>query len=66
VVVSATTPRHLSRVRDELGGLAKTAPLAVAGAGATAALAESVGAALLAGDPVREAERMASSPAPKL
>jgi DNA-binding transcriptional MerR regulator len=66
VVVSATTPRHLSRVRDELGRLAKTAPLAVAGAGATAALAESVGAALLAGDPVREAERMASSPAPKL
>jgi DNA-binding transcriptional MerR regulator len=65
VVVSATTPRHLSRVRDELGGLAKTAPLAVAGAGATAALAESVGAALLSEDPVREAERVASRPGPK-
>jgi hypothetical protein len=59
------TPRHLSRVRDELGGLAKTAPLAVAGAGATAALAESVGAALLSEDPVTEAERVASRPGPK-
>jgi DNA-binding transcriptional MerR regulator len=65
VVVSAMTPRHLSRVRDELGGLAKTAPLAVAGAGATAALAESVGAALLSEDPVTEAERVASRPGPK-
>lgn len=62
VVVSATTPRHLSRVRDELGGLAKTAPLALAGAGATSALAESVGAALLSKDPVEEAERVASRP----
>ena len=59
VVVSATTPRHLSRVREELTKLSKTAPLAVAGAGATAALAESVGAALLREDPVSEAERVA-------
>lgn len=65
VVVSATTPRHLSRVRDELGGLAKTAPLALAGVGATAALAESVGAVLLSKDPVEEAERVASRPGPK-
>jgi DNA-binding transcriptional MerR regulator len=65
VVVSATTPRHLFRVRDELGVLAKTAPLAVAGPGATAALAESVGAALLSEDPVGEAERVASRPGPK-
>ena len=62
VVVSATTPRHLSRVRSELGRLAKTAPLAVAGAGATTALAKSVGAALLSQDPVREADRVASQP----
>ena len=61
VVVSATTPRHFSRAREELGELATTAPLAVAGAGATAALAESVGAALLSEDPVTEAERVASS-----
>jgi methanogenic corrinoid protein MtbC1 len=65
VVVSATMPRRLSRVRDELGVLAKTAPLAVAGPGATAALAESVGAALLSEDPVGEAERVASRPGPK-
>ena len=65
VVVSAMTPRHLSRVRDELGRLAKTAPLAVAGAGATAGLTESVGAALLSEDPVTEAERVASRPGPK-
>lgn len=62
VVVSATSPRHFSRVRAELGGLARTAPLAVAGAGATAALAESVGAAVLSEDPVTEAERVASKP----
>ena len=65
VVVSATTPRHLSRARSELRKLSGTAPLAVAGAGATAALAESVGATLLADDPVTEAERTASRPGSK-
>lgn len=64
VVVSATTPRHLSRVRNELRRLSATAPVAVAGAGATAALAESVGATLLSDDPVTEAERVASRPSP--
>lgn len=63
VVVSATTARHLSRARDELRELGRTAPLAVAGPGATAALAESVGATLLSEDPVSEAERVASRPA---
>ena len=65
VVVSATTPRHLSRVRSELRKLSDTAPLAVAGAGATAALAESVGATLFSDDPVTEAERVTSRPGPK-
>ncbi len=65
VVVSATTPRHFSRVRGELAELAKTSPLSVAGAGATARLAESVGATLLSGDPVSEAEWVASRPGPK-
>lgn len=60
VVLSATTPRHLSRVRDELRALTGKIPLAVAGAGASATLAKSVGAALLAGDPVTEAERVAA------
>jgi MerR family transcriptional regulator, light-induced transcriptional regulator len=65
VVVSATTPRHLSRVRSELRKLSDTAPLAVAGAGATAALAKSVGATLLSDDPVTEAERVTSRPGPE-
>lgn len=63
VVVSATTSRHLARARDELRELGRTAPLAVAGPGATAALAEWVGAVLLSEDPVSEAERVASRPA---
>jgi DNA-binding transcriptional MerR regulator len=60
VVVSATTPEHLSLVRDDLAALAETAPLALAGAGANAKLADSVGAAFLSEDPVTEAERVAS------
>jgi MerR family transcriptional regulator, light-induced transcriptional regulator len=63
VVVSAATPRHLSRVKDELRGLAQTAPVALGGAGATPAVAESVGALLLSEDPVTEAERVAAQPA---
>jgi hypothetical protein len=42
---------HLSR-------LAHIVPLAIAGAGATKALADAVPARLLTGDPVTEAERM--------
>jgi MerR family transcriptional regulator, light-induced transcriptional regulator len=59
VVVSATTARHFSEVRAELAALAETAPVAFAGAGATPALAESLGAAVLSDDPVTEAERVA-------
>jgi MerR family transcriptional regulator, light-induced transcriptional regulator len=61
VVVSATSAPRLARVRDELGTLARSAPLALAGAGATNALAQSVGADRLAEDPVTEAERVARS-----
>jgi DNA-binding transcriptional MerR regulator len=61
VVVSATAPRYLSRLGDELAALGRQAPLALAGAGATPALAESAGAALLSGDPVTEADRVASA-----
>ena len=63
VVVSATTARHLSRARDELRELGRTAPLAVAGPGATAPRAQSVGATQHSEDPVSEAERVASRPA---
>ena len=61
VVVSATTARHLSRVKDELAALAETVPLALAGAGPTPALAESLGARLFSQDPVTEAERLSST-----
>ena len=60
VVVSATAPRHLSRLGDELAALGRDAPLALAGAGATPALAEVAGAALLSEDPVTEADRVAT------
>jgi MerR family transcriptional regulator, light-induced transcriptional regulator len=61
VVVSATSPRRFTRIRDELATLAHSTPLALAGAGATGALAESVGAARLMEDPVTEADRVARS-----
>jgi MerR family transcriptional regulator, light-induced transcriptional regulator len=55
VVVTATAPERLSRVRSELGELGSATRLALAGAGATEALAASVGADLLDGDPVSQA-----------
>jgi DNA-binding transcriptional MerR regulator len=61
VVVSSTSVPRLGRVRDDLATLAGSTPLAVAGGGATNALAESVGADRLAGDPVTEADRVARS-----
>jgi DNA-binding transcriptional MerR regulator len=64
VVVSATAPQRLSRVRDELTALGRAAPLALAGAGARPALAEAVAAKLMAGDPVTEAEAWASGDRP--
>jgi hypothetical protein len=41
----------------QLTALAQRAPLALAGAGATPQIAAAVGARLLTGDPVTEAER---------
>ena len=41
--------------RPQLGSLARRAPLALAGAGATAQIAAAAGGRLLAGDPVTEA-----------
>lgn len=61
VVLAATTPERFAAVVPELSRLAGTAPLALAGAGATQDLAASVGARLLVGDPVTAAERLALS-----
>ena len=61
VVLSATTPQRLSRVRSELRELSETTRLAVAGAGTTDALAASVGAELLNGGPVSQAARIVAT-----
>ncbi|HLK79177.1 MAG TPA: cobalamin B12-binding domain-containing protein [Streptosporangiaceae bacterium] len=57
VVLAATLPEILEPLRPELAGLARRAPLALAGPGATPQLASDVGARLMADDPVTEAER---------
>jgi DNA-binding transcriptional MerR regulator len=61
VVLTTTTPPRLTRVRSELRRLSETTRLAVAGAGTTDALATSVGAELLNGDPVSQAARLAAT-----
>ena len=54
-VLAATVPKTLEPLRPQLGSLARRAPLALAGAGATAQIATAAGARLMAGDPVTEA-----------
>src|SRR5512138_3718187 len=58
VVLTSTTPQRLSRVRSELRELGEAKRLAIAGAGTTQALATSIRAELLNGDPVNQAARM--------
>lgn len=58
VVLAATTSERFSAVLPELSRLAGMAPLALAGAGATKDLAQSIGARLLTGDPVTAAEHL--------
>jgi hypothetical protein len=61
VVMAATTSERFTAIEPELTRLAALVPLALAGAGATRKLAESIGARLLAGDPVTAAEQLAGS-----
>src|SRR3954471_584971 len=61
VVVSATRPERLAPLTAQLTQLAGTAPLALAGPGATSELANTVGARLLTGDPVTAAENLGAS-----
>jgi DNA-binding transcriptional MerR regulator len=61
VVLTATTSRRFSSVRSELRDLSDVTRLAVASAGATEALAASVRAELLDGDPVSEAARLVTA-----
>ena len=58
VVLAAAVPEHLDALAPQLTALAERAPLALAGAGATAELAAAVGARRLTGDPVTEAENI--------
>jgi MerR family transcriptional regulator, light-induced transcriptional regulator len=61
VVLAATRPELLEPLQPELTALARRAPLALAGAGATPQLATAVGARLMAGDLVTEAEQAGRS-----
>ncbi len=58
VVLAAALPENIEALAPQLTALAQRAPLALAGAGATPELAAAVGARLLAGDPVTEAENV--------
>jgi DNA-binding transcriptional MerR regulator len=58
VVLAATLPETLEPLRPQLAALARRAPLAFAGAGATPEIAAAVGARLMAADPVTEAEQI--------
>jgi methanogenic corrinoid protein MtbC1 len=58
-VVTASSPERFEGLTAGLAHLARQVPVALAGAGATQALAEATGASLLAGDPVAEAQRLA-------
>ena len=58
VVLAAAVPEHLDALAPQLTALAERAPLVLAGAGARPDLAAAVGARLLTGDPVTEAENV--------
>jgi len=59
VVVTAAAPERFDGLAGELRRLAATAPLAIGGAGANAAIAAEAGARMLTDDPVTTAERLA-------
>ena len=58
VVLAVTLPENLEPHATQLAALAQRSQLALAGAGATAQIAAAVGARLLTGDPVTEAENI--------
>jgi hypothetical protein len=61
-VLVAAAPERFDGLTAGLSRLAGIVPLALAGAGATQALANAVGARLLTADPVTEAQRMRVPP----
>jgi len=56
IVLAATLPETLEPLTPQLTALARRAPLALAGPGATPQIAGATGARLLTGDPVTEAQ----------
>jgi DNA-binding transcriptional MerR regulator len=58
VVLVGTGPERFDGLTDDLVRLARVAPVALAGSGATPAVADAVGARLLTDDPVTAAEQM--------
>jgi DNA-binding transcriptional MerR regulator len=58
IVLVGTRPERFDGLTDDLVRLARVAPTALAGAGATPAVADAVGARLLTDDPVTAAEQM--------
>jgi methanogenic corrinoid protein MtbC1 len=57
VVLAAATPERFEGLDAHVSRLARIAPLALAGAGATPTMAQANGARLLTGDPVTAAEQ---------
>jgi cobalamin-dependent methionine synthase I len=57
-VLAAAVKDHFDGLTGDLTQLAHQVPLALAGAGATRALADATGARLLTADPVTEAQRL--------
>ena len=58
VILAAVGPARFQESISDLITLARTASLRLAGAGATTSLADTVGATVLAGDPITEAQRL--------
>jgi MerR family transcriptional regulator, light-induced transcriptional regulator len=58
VVLAAVDVERFQQSISDLATLAQRASLRLAGAGATAAVADAVGATVLGGDPVTEAQRL--------
>ena len=58
IVLVGIRPEWFDGLTDDLVRLARVAPIALAGSGATPALADAVGARLLTDDPVTAAEQM--------
>jgi MerR family transcriptional regulator, light-induced transcriptional regulator len=58
VILAAVAPQRFQESIPDLITLARIAPLRLAGAGATAGVADTVGATALTGDPITEAQRL--------